>query len=79
MKTLTYVVETVKDSKFIYLGTVTVSLKEVHEAIDKTGDLKDNMPSKFAKRAAKIKWSKANPILVMRKEYWEEKYGDCSK
>lgn len=74
-ETVTYVVETIKDNKFVYVGQVTFQMREVYEAMDKTQNIKDNMPSKFAKKHASEKYPEANPIIVTPKEEWEEKYG----
>jgi len=75
-KLVTYVVDTVIGDNFIHLGTVTFSMKEVHDACDATMDLKDNMPSKFARKHGKEKFPEANPILVKPQEEWEEVYGN---
>jgi len=70
-----YVVETIKDNKFVFVGTVEITMKEVYDAMDATHDIAHNMPSKFARRSAEQKYPEANPLIVMTKEAWEEKYG----
>lgn len=77
-----YVVETVENDvaggRFAYVGIVTVDSKWVHDAIKATGNIKDNMPSKFAKREALKKYPKllrGKAVLVMPIDDWTEKYG----
>ena len=78
MNLFRYVVETIIDNKFVYVGCVSVDPAEVAEAVRKTGDIVHNMPSKFAEKAAKEKFPeilKGHAILVMDEDEWEEKFG----
>lgn len=72
---VTYVVETIEGNNFVLVGTVTITMREVYEAMDATYDIAGNMPSKFARKHAEQKYPESNPIIVMTKEAWEEKYG----
>lgn len=74
-KVVIYVVETIKDNKFVYVGIVEVRMDEVYDAMDRTRNIKDNMPSKFARNHARKKYPDANPVIVMPIDEWCEKYG----
>lgn len=71
-----YVVETIKNNSFVYLGTVTVKMKEAYNKMDATMNIKDNMPSKFARKQASVKFPNANPLVLMPIEEWKERYGE---
>ena len=71
-----FVVETVKDSSFIYVGTVTIKMRECYDAMDATCNIKDNMPTDIAKKRASTKFPDVNPRLLMPLEEWKEKYGE---
>jgi hypothetical protein len=72
---LTYVVETIENNRFVFVGTVVISMGEVYKAMDDTGNIADNMPSKFARRQAYKDYPDINPVIVMEIEEWQEKYG----
>jgi len=76
LKRLVYVVDTIVNNEFIFVGTVTVDYQCVLDAVDATGDIAHNMPSKFARREAEKKYPKANPILVMPIDEWKQRYGN---
>lgn len=75
-ETKTYVVETIKGNKFTFVGTVTITMREVYKAMDETKNIKDNMVSKFAKKHAREKYPDVNPVIVTPIEEWKEKYGE---
>lgn len=74
-----FVVETVKDSSFIYIGTVTIKMRECYDAMDATWNIKDNMPTDIAKKSASAKFPDVNPRLLMPLGEWKEKYGELPK
>lgn len=74
----TYVVETIGDEGFVFVGTVTVTMREVFEAMDATRNIKDNTPNKFAKLHAREKYPDANPVIVLPIEEWVRIYGNLS-
>lgn len=72
---ITYVVEAVTDKGFVYLGTVEVPMAMVYDAQDATMNLKDNMPSKFARKFAREKFPGYTRMEVMPQDEWEGKFG----
>ena len=64
-KQVTYVVETIENNKFVYVGQVTFSMKECYDAMDATRNIADNMPSKFAKGYAEEKFPELDTLSLI--------------
>jgi len=64
MSRVKFLVETIVNEKFVKLGIVEVDLEEVLKVMEETKNIKDNMPSKFAREKARKKWPNANPIVL---------------
>lgn len=71
-----YVVETLKNGSFVFVGTVTIKMKEAYEKMDATMNIKDNMPFDIAKKRARVKFPDANPLLLKPIEEWKELNGE---
>ncbi len=71
-----YVVVIVEKYSDILVGLVTIDLKDVDEVIDKTHDIKHNMPSKFAKREARRKYPqcRGKAVIVFPTQSYLERY-----
>lgn len=64
MEKAKFKVETIENEKFKFLGFVEVDMEVVYKAMAETKDIKDNMPSKFARKLAEQRWPDANPIVL---------------
>jgi len=71
-----YVVQTTENNKFVFVGEVTVTDLEVHEAMEAHMSIKGYEWDDIAKKKAKEKYIDINPALIMPKKYWIEKYGE---